>query len=154
MHLSKLFLLVTAFTLLLTAVQLFGYWVLESLMIMLIVDFFVLAASVQLNGKSGGAGNNFSEKLDSIDKKCSDISAKVDNSALETKLQKHDESVTYLLERLSKKTLDLEERIVKFGNGMVDSMSGIKDKMNDFENKKKGESFSLGELIYTDEEDS
>ncbi|MFH0929619.1 MAG: hypothetical protein V1818_04720 [Candidatus Aenigmatarchaeota archaeon] len=159
MNLSKLFFLVTAFTLFLTVVQLFGYWVLELLIIMLIIDFLTLTASVQLGSRNHPKGNpngkDVATKLDAIDKRCTEIFDKVNNSTLETKLQKHGEDITYILDKMARKTMDLEEKIIKFGNGMVDSMAGLKEKVNDIETKKDGDSFSLGELVYVkDEEDS
>lgn len=158
MRLFKTFFIVTAFTLFLTILQLFGYWVLESLIVLLIIDFLVLTASVQLGSKNAFKNNPIDlekdivprlGKIDNIEKACTDIIGKVSTS--EEKLEKQGDDITYLLDRMAKKTMDLEEKINNFGNGLIDSMSNLRGKVENMD-KKEGESFSLGELVYVEED--
>lgn len=161
MRLFKTFLIVTLFTVFLTVVQLFGYWVLESLIIMLMISFFTLVASVYLSTKN--TTNNSSidiekdlkprlEKIDNIERAVTDMFGQVSNKNLEEKLSKHTEDITYMLDKLAKKTMDLETRITNFGNGLANSMENLKTRVKDMEAKKEGESFSIGELVYVEDE--
>jgi hypothetical protein len=170
MHLSKLFLFVIAITIFLASLQLVGYQLMESIIIMLIIDFLTLGASMEL-GKRGNNPTNAIEssitpklekldKLDNIEKSCMDIFhhvTKTDVSNFEDKLKKQSDDISYLLDKMAKKTLELEERVNKFGNGLIDSVSKLSDRVKDLEKteeseeEKPEESFSLGELVYIDE---
>jgi len=158
MRLFKTFFIVTAFTVFLTIIQLSGYWILESLIVLLIIDFLVLTANIYLGDKNPIKNNPIDmekeivprlQKIDNIEKTCTDIISKVSTS--EEKLDKQGDNITYLLDRMAKKTMDLEEKINSFGNGLIDSMSSLRGKVEDLD-KKEGESFSLGELVYVEED--
>ena len=155
-----MFLLVMTITIILTVLQLFGYPVLESLMVMTVVDLLTLAAITEL-GKKKPLNNPIDiekevvprlQKIDNIEKVCTEMAGKVGNGDLEEKLKKHSDDISYLLDKMAKKTMDLEEKINNFGNGLIDSISNLRSKVNDLEEKKEGESFSLGELVYVEED--
>jgi hypothetical protein len=161
MRLSKLFFFVTLITIILTVIQLFGYPVMELVMVMLVVDFMTLAASIQLGSKNYVKNNPIDiekevvprlQKIDSIEKVCTDISNRVSNTEFEEKLKKQGDDISYLLDKMAKKTLDLEERINNFGNGLIDSISNLSNKVKSLEEKEEGESFSLGELVYVEDD--
>ena len=101
------------------------------------------------------------DKLDNIEKTCTDIFThvtKTNVSDFETKLEKQSDNISYLLDKMAKKTLELEERVNKFGNGLVDSVSKLSNRVKDLEETEEAkeeepeeQSFSLGELVYIDE---
>lgn len=155
-----MFLLVIAITIVLTVLQLSGYQVLESLMIMTVVDFLTLAAVIEV-GKKKPLNNPIDiekeivprlQKIDNIEKACTEMAGKVGNGDLEEKLKKHSDDISYLLDKMAKKTMDLEQKINNFGNGLIDSISKLSSRVNGIEEKKEGESFSLGELVYVEED--
>ena len=138
---------------------------------MLIIDFLTLGASMELgkrkNNPTNGIQTNMMpklekiDKLDNIEKTCMDIFhhvTKTDVSNFESKLKKQSDDISYLLDKMAKKTLELEERVNKFGNGLIDSVSKLSDRVKDLEKTEEAEeekpeeqSFSLGELVYIDE---
>lgn len=163
MILSRLFLLVIAITVFLTALQLSGYQVIGSLMVMVVIDFMTLGAMFHMERGAALIKNNpisvekdivprlqKIDKIEEIEKTCSEIKESVSNS--ENALKKQGDSITYLLDRMTKKTMDLEQRINKFGNGLIDSISDFKNNVNGNGEKKNGESFSIGELVYVKED--
>jgi hypothetical protein len=143
MNLSRMFLIVMAITIFLTILQLAGYQVLESLMVMTIVDFLTLAAVIELGRKKP-----LNNPID-VEKEVVPRLEKIDN--IEQKLEKHNDNINYLLDKMAKKTLDLEQKINSFGNGLIDSISKLKSNGKD-QDKKEGESFSIGELVYVEED--
>jgi hypothetical protein len=170
MQLSKLFLFVIAITIVLTGLQLAGYQLMESIIIMLIIDFLTLGASMELGKKRNNPSNSIQnnvmpklekiDKLDNIEKTCTDIFhhvTKTDTTDFENKLKKQSNDINYLLDKMAKKTLELEERVNKFGNGLIDSVSKLNNRVKDLEKTEESEeepeeqSFSLGELVYIDE---
>jgi len=169
MHLSKLFLFVIAITIALAGLQLIGYQVIELIITMTIIDFLTLGASMELGKRNNPVDIKTHimpklekiDKLDNIEKTCVDIFhhiTKTDNPNFESKLKRQSDDISYLLDKMAKRTLELEERINKFGNGLIDSMSKLKDRVKNLEKteeieeeKPEEQSFSLGELIYVDE---
>lgn len=170
MHLSKLFLFLIAVTIILAGLQLVGYQLIGSIIIMIIIDLLTLGASMEL-GKRNNPSNVIKtdlmpklekiDKLDNIEKTCTDIFhhvTKTDVSNFENKLKRQSDDINYLLDKMAKKTLELEERINKFGNGLINSMSKLSNRVKDLEKteevkeeKPEEQSFSLGELVYIDE---
>ena len=138
-----MFLFVMAITIFLTVLQLAGYQVLESLMVMTVVDFLTLAAVIEIGRKKP-----LNNPID-IEKEVVPRLQKIDN--IEQKMEKHNDDITYLLDRMAKKTLDLEQKINSFGNGLIDSISKLKNDVKGLEDKE-GESFSIGELVYVEED--
>ncbi len=175
MHLSKLFLFLIGITIILAVLQLIGYPVMEMIIIMIIIDFLTLGASMEL-GKRNNPANSVQanvmpklekiDKLDNIEKTCTDIFnhvTKTNTSNFESKLEKHSDDISYLLDKMAKKSLELEERINKFGGGLINSVSKLNDRVKSLEKgeeakeekleeeKPEEQSFSVGELIYLDE---
>ena len=160
MRLFKLFTIVSSITVILAIIQLSGYSVLESLIVMLIISFFTLAASVRLDTKSSPSSIDIEkdimprlQKIDNMEKMYIENSQNhVTKADLEQAFRKHNDDITYLLDRMAKKTLELEDKLTKFGNSLVDSLSSVRGQVKELENKKEGESFSLGELVYVEDE--
>jgi hypothetical protein len=172
MILSKMFLFLIAITIIVSGMQLIGHQVLELIIVMMVVDFLTLGAMFRLEKGAPLIKNNpisveadivprlkKIDKLDTIEENSNKILAQLSNSGFsnfEEKLKKQSDDITYLLDRMGRKTLELEERINKFGNGLLDSMTGLKKRVNDLENgdkKEEGQNFSSEEYVYlkTDE---
>jgi hypothetical protein len=130
-----------------------GYEVLNSLMLVLVIDMISLGVIVEM-GKKGPMKEINSEinaKIENIEKVCQSIlnSASEDSIILkiEEKINKQKEDVNYLLDRMSRKMLDIEEKINKFGFSLAEH---IEEKIDD---KKYDEnSFNVGETVYVEDE--
>jgi len=168
MILSKMFLFLIAITIIVSSMQLMGYQVLELIVIMMVVDFLTLGAMFHLEKGAPLIKNNpisveadivprlkKIDKIDVIEKNSKEILNQLSNSGFEEKLKKQSDDITYLLDRMGKKTLELEERINKFGNGLLDSLSNLNKRVDNLEGteKKDKQTFSSSEYVYlkTDE---
>lgn len=134
---------------------------------MMIIDFLTVGAMFHLEKGSVLIKNNpinietdvvpRLEKIDTIEETSKNILNKISDSGfsnLEEKLKKQSDDITYLLDRMAKKTLELEERINKFGNGLLDSFSSLNKRVEGLEKTedKEGQSFSSSEIVYKKEE--
>ena len=157
MILSKMFLLLIAITIVLSGFQLMGYQILELIIIMMVVDFLTLGAMFHLEKGAPLIKNNpisvekdivprlqKIDKIDLIEKNSKEILNRLSNSGfsdLEEKLKKQSDDITYLLDKMGRKTLELEERINKFGNGLLEN------------GDEKGDNYSSDEFVYMKVED-
>jgi len=162
MRLTILFSVLIIVTIILTALQLFGYQVLDSIIIMVIIDFIALGANIELEKRKTPeeAKSYVTTKLDNIEKICSDIFNHVTsapNPDINKKLEKQKEDVSYILDKVAKKSLELEERIGKFGQTLGASVASLNERVKILEtpeeNKPEDQSFSVGEIIYTEDSD-
>ena len=172
MILSKMFLFLIAITIVISSLQLVGYQVLELIIIMMVVDFLTLGAMFHLEKGAALIKNNpisvekdivprlqKIDKIDVIEKNSSEILNKLSNSGFsdfEEKLKKQSDDITYLLDRMGRKTLELEDRISKFGNGLLDSFTNLKgrvDKLEKTEKKEEVDSYSSDEFVYLKADD-
>jgi hypothetical protein len=152
MNLSKMFLLLIAITIILSSFQLLGYQVLELIIIMMVVNFLTLGAMFHLERGASLVKNNpinieseimprlqKIDKIDAIEKNSKDILNKLSNSGFSN------------FEEKWKKTLELEERINKFGNGLLDSLTNLNKRVEGLEKtekKEEGHSYSSDEFVY------
>jgi hypothetical protein len=159
-----MFLILIAITIILSSLQLLGYQILELIIIMMLVDFLTLGAMFHLEKGAPLIKNNpinietevvpRLQKIDNIEKNSKDILNKLSNSGFsnfEEKWKKQSNDITYLLDRMAKKTLELEERINKFGNGLLDSLTNLNKRVDNIEKKEKkeeGDSYSSDEFVY------
>lgn len=170
------FLLVwTVFTL---ALQMIGYDLLDSILVVLVIDLIALGIIIEI-GKSKsfeGVSNEITTKIENIEKsvqsllnassedsiikkvedKISSLSSSIEDSVMskiEERINKQKEDVNYLLDKMSKKTLELEEKISKFGYSLaehIESFGGRLDKLERYDTEE--ESIPIGESVYVDEE--
>lgn len=173
MILTGLFVFLLAITVGLTALQLLGYQVLNSLIIMIVVDFMALGAHIQINKKNTpnptktSNPHNLIPRLEGIEKTCSDILNHINTNSLKTDINKSKDDLTYLLERIARNTMSLEQKIDTFGetltksmlsiNGRVKALEGseLVEQIEDVAEKKpEKQSISVGEIIYVDEDTS
>jgi len=170
------FLLVwTMFTL---ALQMFGYNILDSILVVFVIDLIALGIIVEI-GKTKPFQNVSSEittKIENIEKSVQSllntssedsIIKKIDDkinsfntsieesiiSKVEEKISKQKEDVYYLLDKMSKKTLELEEKISKFGYSLAEHIESFGERLDKIERyKPEEESIPIGESVYMDEE--
>lgn len=163
--LKILFLFSLAITTVLTALQLVGFQVLELIIVMIIIDFISLGAYTELERrKSDKESKSFiTLRLESIENVCKDIFTHVisPNPGFEAKLEKQKNDMSYILDKIAKKSLELEEKLNLFGKVLTKendekikvSEETEKEEEIKEESEKPAESFSVGELIYVDDED-
>lgn len=171
------FLLVwTLFTL---ALQVFGYNILDSILIVLVIDLIALGIIIEV-GKSKtfqDVGSDITTKIENIEKSVQSllnstsedsVMKKIEDrinsfntsieesviSRIEEKLSKQKEDVNYLLDRMSKKTLELEEKLNKFGYSLAEHIESFGDRLDKIERYKpeEEETIPIGESVYVDEE--
>jgi hypothetical protein len=130
-----------------------GYDVLTSLMLVLVVDMVALGAIVQMGsrGPMKEISSEVATKLDNIEKVCQSILSSASDESIVAKIEerigKQKEDVSYLLDRMSRKMLELEEKINKFGFSLAEHLEEkIEDKKYD-EN-----SFNVGQTVYVEDE--
>jgi len=157
MYLTRLFLLLMIITIGLVIAQVSGYQFLDLIIIMVIIDLLSLGAIVELqrrNTKNYGV----MPKLENIEKACGDILNKLgSNPGFEEKLQKQKDDMSYILDKIAKKSLELEEKINTFGRALVNSRETIKMNQVPKEETKSEEveeaTNSIGKDVYVDEEE-
>lgn len=165
MLLTALFVFLLAVTVALTGLQLIGFEVLNSLIVMLVVDFIALGANLQVkrNNPSNSPSHNIVPRLETIEKACSDILTHVNTVSIKDDLQKNKDDMTYLLERIARKTMDLEEKIDTFGKTLTTSMLDINGRVKKLESSEPvleglepevDNRLSVGEIVYVDEDSS
>ena len=158
-----MFLFLIAITIIVSSMQILGYQVLELIIVMMVVDFLTLGAMFHLEkGTSLIKNNPISvetdivprlkkiDKIDAIEENSKNILNQLSNSGFESKMKKQSDDITYLLDRMGRKTLELEERINKFGNGLLDSLSNLNKRVDDLEKtgEKDSQSFSSNEYVF------
>jgi hypothetical protein len=129
-----------------------GYDVFSSLMVVLILDIAALGIIVQM-GRSGSLDSVNAEvnaKIENIERVCQSIlsSTGTDNvmQKIEENLAKQKDDMNYLLDKMSRKMLELEEKISKFGFTLAEH---IEEKLD--EKKYDENSFNIGETVYVDD---
>lgn len=169
-----LFLLSLAITVALTVLQFSGAQVLDSIIIMIIIDFISLGAYLELESRKTNKETKglITSKLEVIENICKDIFAHVTspNPGFEAKLEKQKDDMNYILDKIAKKSLELEEKLNVFGRALTNNLDAKikiderteeeKDKEIEEEKEeemkdeeKAAESFSVGEIVYVNEED-
>jgi hypothetical protein len=160
--LKLIFLLSLVITTALTAMQFTGYQVLDLVIIMIIIDFISLGASIELERrKSDKETKGFiTTKLEGIENICKDIFSHITspNPGFEAKLEKQKNDMSYILDKIAKKSLELEEKLNIFGRVLTNdskekieiSEEAVEEEQK--EEEKPAESFNVGEIMYVEEE--
>ena len=141
-------------TLLILFIYVTGYVSLTSVMIIVVVDLIALGAIIEMGKRESFKEINteISSKLDNIEKVCQNILSSSSGDTMlqkiEEKLSKQKDDVSYLFDRMSRKMLELEEKINKFGVSLAEHLEEGMDE------KKYGEenSFNIGETVYVEDE--
>jgi hypothetical protein len=161
--LKLLFLLSVAITIILAGLQILGTDALDLIIIMIIIDFLSLGAYIEVEkNKSDKETKGFiTTKLEGIEKVCNDIFSHVvsPNPGFEAKLEKQKDDMNYILDKIAKKSLDLEEKLNAFGHVLSNNLSGKTkveeepEKTEEETTEEPTESFNVGEIVYVEDED-
>ena len=145
----------TVFSLLL---QMFGYEILESIIIVLIIDLIALGIIVEIGRKKPlkEINERIASKIENIENVCQSILKSSNENPImekiEGKLNKQKEDVNYLLDKMSRKALELEEKINKFGVSLAGHVEDFSDRLEKLESPEETEeSFPIGEAVYIEE---
>lgn len=142
------------------ALQMFGYNVLDSILIVLVIDLIALGIIVEI-GKSKtfqDVGSEITTKIENIEKSVQSLLNTTSEDSIMKKIEdaisKQKEDVNYLLDKMSKKTLELEEKISKFGFSLAEHIESFGDRLDKIERYKpeEEETIPIGESVYVDEE--
>lgn len=165
MH-KTVFWFLIAITIVSLILQMIGYDLAETIITILIIDLIALGAVIEIEKRKPKEieTSNITTKVENIERMCQDLSkTKIENPStnIEEKLKKQKDDVNYLLDKMARKTLELEEKINRFGLSLASHIENFGERIEKIEGSKKienkeekaeEESFSVGELVYLDEE--
>jgi len=153
--LKILFLVSLIITTALTALQLIGFQIIDSIIIMIIINFLSLGAYIELeNRKIVKESKDFiGSKLEGIEKICNETLTHITspNPGIELRLEKQKNDISYILDKISKRSLDLEERLNTFGKILSNSLN---EKKVEEQKEDKQESYSVGEIVYIEDDEN
>ena len=139
----------------LTALQLIGFQIIDSIIIMIIINFLSLGAYIELeNRKIVKESKDFiGSKLEGIEKICNETLTHITspNPGIELRLEKQKNDISYILDKISKRSLDLEERLNTFGKILSNSLN---EKKVEEQKEDKQESYSVGEIVYIEDDEN
>ncbi|OGI12248.1 hypothetical protein A3K64_02890 [Candidatus Micrarchaeota archaeon RBG_16_36_9] len=157
---KTIFWFLLAWTVLSLALQMSGYNILDSILIVLVIDIIALGIIVEIGKRKSfqDVGSEITTKIENIEKSVQSLlNASGDDSIInkiEERINKQKEEVGYLLDRMSKKTLELEEKINKFGFSLAEHIESFGERLDKIERyKPEEESIPIGESVYVDEEE-
>jgi hypothetical protein len=124
-----------------------------------VIDIIALGIIVEI-GRTKPFQNVSSEittKIENIEKSVQSLlnTSSEDSimNKIEEKISKQKEDVNYLLDKISKKTLELEEKLSKFGYSLAEHIESFGERLDKIERyKPEEESIPIGESVYVDEE--
>ena len=153
--LKILFFVSLIITTLLAVLQLSGLQIIDLIIIMIIINFLSLGAFIEVeNRKLVKESKDFiGSKLEGIEKVCNETLSHITspNPGLEAKIERQREDISYILDKISKRSLELEERLNAFGRILSNN---IKEKKEDEEKEDKQESYSVGEIVYIEDDEN
>lgn len=134
-----------------------GYDLLNSFMVVLVIDLIALGLIVEVGRRKPfkEINDKITSKIENIEKVCQSIlnSSSEDSiiSKIEERVNRQKEDVNYLLDRMSRKMLELEEKINKFGFNLAERIEDFGGRLEKFENP--GEEVPIGETVYVEDEE-
>ena len=161
--LKLLFLISLAITIVLAAFQISGTQTLDLIIIMIIIDFISLGAylEVEKNKSTKETKGFITTKLEGIERVCNDILSHVvsPNPGFEAKLERQKEDMNYILDKIAKKSLELEEKLNVFGKVLTNRTNEkirVEEEPEKTEEEKEetAETFNVGEIVYVEDEDN
>lgn len=135
MPLSILFWILVILTIVTGFLQtMMGYNLLGTIIILLIADFVVLGADIELERRKHKEGSKIATKLEGIEKACSGIFEHIKgiNPGLGIS-EKQSDNINYLLDKMAKKALTIEERLNQFGETLASSISSLDERIKSLE---------------------
>ena len=129
--LKLLFLFSLAITIILTIVQISGFAVIDLIIIMIVIDFLSLGAYLEMENKKTNKEIKglITSKLEGIENVCRDIFTHITspNPGFEAKLEKQKDDMNYILDKISHKSLELEEKLNTFGKVLIKTIDEKKE---------------------------
>jgi hypothetical protein len=155
--LKMLFLFSIVITIALTILQVYGTQVLDLIIVMIIINFLSLGGYIELENKKimKESKDFIASKLENIESLSNKIITHVSapDSALEEKLEKQKSDISYILDKLSKKSLELEERLNLFGKVLSSNLTEKSEEEEVKEEEQESQSYNVGEIVYIDDND-
>jgi hypothetical protein len=166
--LKLLFLFSLAITIILSIVQISGFAVIDLIIIMIVIDFLSLGAYLEMENKKTNKEIKglITSKLEGIENVCRDIFTHITspNPGFEAKLEKQKDDMNYILDKISHKSLELEEKLNTFGKVLIKTIDEKKEEekimVGEQEEPKEekpqeetSETFNVGEIVYVDDEE-
>lgn len=122
-----------------------GYDFLEVLIVLLITDSIAFGATIEIEKKRSlketEMNNNITLKVEKIEKICQDVLQKINTNPsllnLEEKIEKQKEERNHMLDKISRKTLELEQKIKKFGLSLADHVEDFDSRLEKVEKNRE-----------------
>ena len=131
-------------TIIAAVLQMLGYNFLEVLMVLLIIDSIAFGATIEIEKRKSlkeiEMNNNITLKVEKIEKICQDVLQKVDTKSslnLEEKLEKQKEERNQMLDKISRKTLELEQKIKSFGLNLAEHVEDFDSRLEKLEENRE-----------------
>ena len=135
---------------------------LEVLIVLLIIDSIGFGAIIEIERKKSRKSiettNIVTKKIEGLERICQDMLQRVSTNpamaGLEAKLREHKDERNSMLDKMSRKTLELEQKINRFGARLAEHMDEVGSRLEKIEKPESNDdSFSLGELVYLNEKE-
>lgn len=111
--------------------QMSGYWLLETVMFLIVMDFIALWIYLENRKSSSSLNDNFVKKIENLENSCSKISENIGAVSsvlnLEEKFNRQREDVAYMLAKINEKNMILEDKLNSFGQFLLNSMRDKKE---------------------------
>lgn len=136
-----------------------GYDLLNSVLIVLVIDFIALGAIVEIGKRKpfNEISAEVTAKIENIEKTCQNLLSSTGEDSIIKRIEdavgKQKEEVNYLLDKMSRKMLELEERINKFGFSLAEHVENFGGRLEKLERYDSEETIPIGESVYVDEEE-
>jgi len=132
-------------TIISAVLQMLGYDFLEVLIVLLITDSIAFGATIEIEKKRSlketEMNNNITLKVEKIEKICQDVLQKINTNPsllnLEEKIEKQKEERNHMLDKISRKTLELEQKIKKFGLSLADHVEDFDSRLEKVEKNRE-----------------
>ena len=139
--------------------QMLGYEFLEVLIILLIIDSIAFGSIVEIEKRKSlkeiEVNDSITLKLEKLEKVCQDVLQRVNTNPallnLEEKLKKHKEERNNMMDRISRKTLELEQKINKFGLSLAEHAEDFSNRLEKLESPEQPER-KIKDLVYIENE--
>jgi hypothetical protein len=136
-----------------------GYDLLNSVLIVLVIDLIALGIIVEVGKKKplNEIGAEITAKIENIEKVCQSLLNSTGEDSIVKRIEdavgKQKDEVNYLLDKMSRKMLELEENINKFGFSLAEHVENFGGRLEKIERYEPEETIPIGESVYVDEEE-
>jgi len=136
-----------------------GYDLLNSVLIVLVIDLIALGIIVEIGKKKplNEISAEITAKIENIEKVCQSLLSSTSEDSIIKRIEdavgKQKGEVDYLLDKMSRKMLELEEKISKFGFSLAEHVENFGGRLEKLERYEPEETIPIGESVYVDEEE-